>query len=185
VVQPEIEARAESPSEKDQNSSIAILDPDESNQKRIFEAANAGLDPRFAGTGLTGAFAPAWSLDGQWIVFGVGSWFQERRPSKATVMRVRRDGSGLHLIVYRVWGEDAGGSRILRLEDRSTRVLTAEYDNPRAGRPTASGILFTRKVDDVNFAIYTIPPDDTDQLRLTTNRANDGGMDSGRQDHVK
>jgi len=29
-------------------------------------------------------------------------------------------------------------------------------------------------VDDVNFAIYTIPPDDTDQLRLTTNRANDG-----------
>jgi len=40
-------------------------------------------------------------------------------------------------------------------------------------------------VDDVNFAIYTIPPDDTDQLRLTTNRANDGGMDSGRQDHVK
>lgn len=138
MVQPEIEARAESPSEKDQNSSIAILDPDESNQKRIFEAANAGLDPRFVGTGLTSAFAPAWSLDGQWIVFGVGSWFPERRPSKATVMRVRRDGSGLHLIVYRVWGEDAGGSRILRLEDRSTRVLTAEYDNPRAGRPTAA-----------------------------------------------
>jgi Tol biopolymer transport system component len=86
-----------------------------------------------------------------------------------------------------VWGEDAAGSRILRPEDRSTRVLTTEYDNLPGWSPDGSRILFTRKVDDVNFDIYTIRPDGTDLLRLTTNRANDGqcGVDSGRQDHVE
>jgi Tol biopolymer transport system component len=179
--------------EKDLNSSLAIMDPDGSNRKRIFEAANAGLDPRFAGTGLTGAFAPAWSPDAQWIVFGVGSWFQERRHGKATIMRVRRDGTALEPltdgtvhsgfpsysadgkeIVYRIWGEDTAGLRILNLGDRATRVLTTEYDNLPGWSPDGSRILFTRKVDAVNFDLYTIRPDGSDLLRLTTNRANDG-----------
>src|SRR5262249_32680000 len=134
--------------EKDLNSSLAVMDPDGSNRKRVFEAANAGLDPRFANTGLSGAFAPAWSPAGQWIGFRLGVWFQERRHGKATVMRVRRDGTDLEPltdgtvhsgfpsysadgkeIVYRVWGEDAAGLRILNLGDRATRVLTTEYDN--------------------------------------------------------
>jgi Tol biopolymer transport system component len=179
--------------EKDLNSSIAIMDPDGSNRKRIFEAADAGLPPQFTKTGLTGAFAPAWSPDGQWVVFGVGTWFQERAHFKATIMRVRRDGTGLEAltdgtvhsgfpsysadgkeIVYRVWGEDTAGLRILNIEDRTTRVLTTEYDNLPGWSPDGSRILFTRKVDAVNFDIYTIRPDGTDLLRLTTSRANDG-----------
>src|ERR1700726_1772123 len=77
-------------------------------------------------------------------------------------------------IVYRVWGEDTAGLRILDIDDRATRVLTTEYDNLPGWSPDGGRILFTRKVDAVNFVIYTIRPDGTDLLRLTTNRANDG-----------
>ncbi|QRO01908.1 hypothetical protein JRI60_24270 [Archangium violaceum] len=63
-------------------------------------------------------------------------------------MRVRRDGTSwepltdgtVHSgfpsysadgkqIVFRVWGEEQKGLRILNLEDRGIRVLTNEYDN--------------------------------------------------------
>jgi Tol biopolymer transport system component len=179
--------------EKSLNSSIAIMDPDGSNRKRIFEASGAGLDPAMVAKGLAGAFAPAWSPDGQWVAFGLGQWFQMRRTGTAKIMRVRRDGTGLESltdgtvhsgfpsysadgkqIVYRVFGENAAGLKILNLEDRSTRVLTTEYDNLPGWSPDGSRIVFTRKVDAVNFDIYTIRPDGSDLLRLTTNRGNDG-----------
>jgi Tol biopolymer transport system component len=56
--------------------------------------------------------------------------------------------------------------RILNLEDRSTRVLTTEYDNLPGWSPDGSRILFTRRVDEVNFDIFTIKPDGSDLLRL-------------------
>ena len=40
--------------------------------------------------------------------------------------------------------------------------------------PDGRRTLFTRRVDDVNFDIYTIRPDGSDLLRLTTNRATNG-----------
>ena len=108
-------------------------------------------------------------------------------------MRVRRDGTNwepltdgtLHSgfpsysadgrqIVFRVWGEDQKGLRILNLEDRGVRVLTNEYDNLPGWSPDGSRIVFTRKVDAVNFDIFTIRPDGTDLRQLTTNGANDG-----------
>jgi Tol biopolymer transport system component len=179
--------------EKALNSSLAIMDPDGSNRQRIFEVDNAGFNPADVARGFAGAFAPAWSPDGQWVAFGLGVWFQERRTGKARIMRVRRDGTGLEAltdgsvhsgfpsysadgrqIVFRVWGENAMGLRILDLGDRSTRVLTKEYDNLPGWSPDGSRILFTRRVDAVNFDIFTIRPDGSDLLRLTTNRANDG-----------
>jgi Tol biopolymer transport system component len=179
--------------EKAQNSSIAIMDPDGSNRKRIFEVDSASLDRTKVARGMAGAFAPSWSPDGQWIAFGLGEWFQERHTGKARIMRVRRDGTGAEAltdgtvhsgfpsysadgkqIVYRVWGENNVGLRILNLEDRSTRVLTTAYDNLPGWSPDGSRILFTRRVDAVNFDVYTLRPDGSDLLRLTTSRATDG-----------
>jgi Tol biopolymer transport system component len=108
-------------------------------------------------------------------------------------MRIRRDGTGLEAltdgtihsgfpsysadgrkIVYRVWSEQVKGLRILNLEDRTTQVLTTKADNLPGWSPDGSRIVFTRRVDAVNFDVFTIRPDGTDLRRLTTSGANDG-----------
>jgi Tol biopolymer transport system component len=52
--------------------------------------------------------------------------------------------------------------------------LTTGYDNLPGWSPDSSRILFTRRVDAVNFDLFTIRPDRSDLLRLTTNRSTDG-----------
>lgn len=179
--------------EKALNSSIATMNPDGSDRKRIFDVSRTALNPTQVGHGMAGAFAPAWSPDGQWIAFGLGQWFQARRTGKATVMRMRRDGSAVEpltdgaihsgfpsysadgtQIVYRVWGENNMGLRILDLQTRQTRVLTTAYDNLPGWSPDGRRIVFTRRVDDENYDIFTIRPDGSGLKRLTTSGANDG-----------
>jgi len=180
-------------SEKHRNSSIVVTDPDGSNRKVVFEVSTSGLDSTQASRGLAGAFQSAWSPDGQWIVFGLGQWFQERRHGTAKIMRVRRDGTGLEeltdgtvhsgfpsysddgkQVVFRVYSEKEMGLRILDLDTRKIRVLTNEPDNLPGWSPDGSAIVFTRRVDAVNFDVFTIRPDGTDLKRLTTSGANDG-----------
>ena len=175
------------------NSSLVIMRPDGSNRRTVFNPADHGLEPRFLDMGLAGAFQPAWSPDSQWLTFGVGHWFFQRDTHKATIMRVRRDGSGLEKltdgavhsgfpswsadgksIIFRVWGPNDKGLRILDLETRQTRVLTSGYDNLPGWSPDGQRILFTRKVDDVNFDVFTIRPDGRDLLRVTSHRSSDG-----------
>src|SRR5262245_15989370 len=163
------------------------------NRKRIFILNTPVLDRSEAARGTAGAFNPTLSPDGQWIAFGLGEWFQERRTGHARIMRVRRDGTGVEVltdgavhsgfpsysadgkeIVFRVWGDNDMGLRILNIADRKTRVLTTGYDKLPGWSLDGSRILFTRRVDEVNFDIYTIRPDGSDLLRVTTSRANDG-----------
>jgi len=168
--------------EKDADSSIVIMDPDGSNKARVFHAAGNGL-----------AFAPSWSPDGQWIAFGFGNFFGDRHKSRAKIMMVRRDGTGAQdltgdsphsgfpsfsadgkKIVYRVWGENDYGLRILNLEDRSVKVLTTEPDNLPGWSPDSSRIVFTRRQADGNYDVFTIRPDGSDLRRLTNSPAVDG-----------
>ena len=166
--------------EKALNSSIAIMDADGSNRKRIFNADSGA------------AFMPTWSPDGQWIAFGYGGYLQSRKSSGAKIMMVRRDGTnpqdltdGLpnsgfpswspdgKKIVYRVWGGKDFGLRILDIEDHSVKILTTEYDNIPFWSPDGKLISFTRKHEGNNFDIFTIKPDGSDLRQLTTSPAND------------
>jgi Tol biopolymer transport system component len=178
--------------EKANGSSIVIMNPDGSNRRRVFDTGNSGLATEMVSRGLAGAFQPAWSPDCEWIAFGLGQWFFTRS-GPARLMRIRRDGTGLEAltdgtinagypsysadgkrIVYRVFGKDTLGLRVLNLEDRSTKVLTTQLDNMPGWSPEGSKIVFTRKVDDVNYDVFTIKPDGTGLRQLTTHRANDG-----------
>ncbi|KAH8597789.1 hypothetical protein B0O99DRAFT_684500 [Bisporella sp. PMI_857] len=174
------------------NSSIVTMTPDGLDLKLIFDPiTSGGLNTTQVSQGLAGAFQPAWSPDGEWITFGLGSWFQSRATGKAKVMRAKADGSfyesltdgTVHsgfpsyssdgrYIVFREWGARFG-LRILDLEDKSVRALTNETDNLPFWSPDGERIVFTRKITSTNFDVCTIRPDGTDLKVLTTSAAND------------
>jgi Tol biopolymer transport system component len=88
-------------------------------------------------------------------------------------------------IVYRSWGKDEEGLRVMNLETKAVRVLTTTRDNLPDWQPGGNTIIFTRKTDDGNFDIFSIKPDGTGLQRLTTFRASDAhAVWSGDGKHI-
>ena len=159
--------------------SISIMDPDGSNKRRVFQHKSGA------------AYSPTWSPDGRWLAFGFGGFFQDRGSKPATIMKVRKDGTGAQVltkgspnagfpswspdgkrIVFRAWSAKEQGLRILNLEDQTAKVLTTEYDNVPFWSPLGDCILFTRKFNG-DWDIYTIRPDGSDLQQLTKTPGND------------
>jgi Tol biopolymer transport system component len=158
---------------------LSVMNPDGTNAKRVFHEAGSM------------AFSSEWSPDDKWIVFGVGSFFLPRA-KPARVMMVREDGSEAReltkgpvntgfpswspdgkRVVYRVWGEQEHGLRILNLEDNAVTKLTGDYDNFPRWSPDGDRIAFTSFRNN-DFDVYTIRPDGTGLKQLTTAPGNDG-----------
>jgi Tol biopolymer transport system component len=131
-------------------SALNIMNPDGLGSKRLFYEKGSS------------AYFPEWSPDDQWILVGVGAYFGTERNKPARVMMVRADGSETReltrnppnagfpssspdgtRVVYRVWGKEEHGLRILNLKDASISVLTTGYDNFPAWSPSGDLISFT------------------------------------------
>ncbi|KAJ5888530.1 hypothetical protein N7495_008571 [Penicillium taxi] len=114
------------------NSTIITYNTRGKNWSVVYDARGTGLiDTAMAAIGLSGAFQPSWSPDGEWLVFGVGTWFEAREKFGGWILRSTKNGSRLEalthssynilnssllntgypsyshdgkMIVYRVWG---------------------------------------------------------------------------------
>jgi len=130
------------------------------------------------------AQSPDWSPQGDAILFGLGQYFRNRAQG-AQVAMIRPDGSGLREItsgannngfpsyapdgkrfVYRTFGPEGQGLRIMNLEDGQVTKLTEDYDNFPRWSPRGDVIMFVRRVDD-SFVIFTIGTDGKRLKRLT------------------
>jgi Tol biopolymer transport system component len=77
--------------------------------------------------------------------------------------------------VFRTFGPEGNGLRIMNLETKAVMTLTGEYDNFPLWSPRGDLITFSRQVDGA-YEIYTIRPDGTSPTRLTFTHGNDAHM---------
>jgi TolB protein len=125
-----------------------------------------------------------WSPQGDAILFGLGQYFRNRAQG-AQVAMIKPDGSGLREItsgvnnngfpsyapdgkrfVYRTFGPEGQGLRVMNLEDGHVTKLTQDYDNFPRWSPRGDVIMFVRRLED-SFVIFTITPDGKRLKRLT------------------
>ncbi|HLZ77418.1 hypothetical protein [Phenylobacterium sp.] len=78
-------------------------------------------------------------------------------------------------IVYRTFGPDGNGLRILNVETKATTTLTTQYDNFPFWSPRGDLIMFVRQIDG-DYEIFSINPSGSGLKRLTFSRGNDAHM---------
>jgi Tol biopolymer transport system component len=78
-------------------------------------------------------------------------------------------------IVYRTFGPEGDGLRIMDIETKQVRSIGTGYDNFPLWSPRGDLIMFSRQADG-DYEIYTIRPDGTGLRRLTHSRGNDAHM---------
>ena len=125
-----------------------------------------------------------WSPQGDAILFGLGQYFRNRAQG-AQVAMIKPDGSGLREVtsgvnnngfpsfapdgkrfVYRTFGPEGQGLRVMNLADGQVTKLTEDYDNFPRWSPRGDVIMFVRRMED-SFVILTITPDGKRLKRLT------------------
>jgi TolB protein len=116
---------------------------------------------------------------------------EDRIEGGAQIAMVNVDGTGFHEVtsgvnnngfpsmapdgkrfVYRSFGPDGEGLRIMNLETKEVTKLTVGYDNFPLWSPRGDLIMFSRAAKG-DYEIYTIKPDGTGVKRLTFSRGND------------
>jgi Tol biopolymer transport system component len=77
--------------------------------------------------------------------------------------------------VYRSFGPEGDGLRIMNIETKTSTMLSKGYDNFPLWSPRGDLIMFSRLAEG-NYEIYSIKPDGTSVKRLTNARGNDAHM---------
>jgi len=76
-------------------------------------------------------------------------------------------------LVFRTFGPEGQGLRIVHVESGAVTVLTTEYDNFPVWSPRGDLIAFVRLYQG-DYEIFSVKPDGTSLRRLTRSRGNDG-----------
>jgi Tol biopolymer transport system component len=108
------------------------------------------------------------------IVNADGSGFRELTsgPNNNAFPSMAPDG---RRFVYRTFGPEGQGLRIMDIETKQVTRLVDGYDNFPLWSPRGDLIMFSRQSDG-DYEIYTIKPDGTGVRRLTHSRGNDSHM---------
>lgn len=157
-----------------------VMDVDGKNPLKIFQRQDAA------------SLMPTWSPDCQWVAFGVGTFFGGRGFGPANVFMTKADGSETKQvtnsrvnagfpaftldgksIIYRVWrsqeSPETRGLRSINLADNSITTLTTDWDNfPFVAPATGDRVVFTRRMPDYDFEVFTMKTDGSDVKRITT-----------------
>jgi TolB protein len=119
---------------------------------------------------------------------------EDRAEGGAQIAMINADGSGFHELttgpnnngfpsmspdgkrfVYRSFGPEGDGLRIMNVETQTSTMLSRGYDNFPLWSPRGDLIMFSRLAEG-NYEIWTIKPDATGVKRLTNARGNDAHM---------
>lgn len=164
--------------------SVSVMNIDGTQRVKVFQRQDGA------------SMMPTWSPDCEWVAFGVGTFFGGRGFGPANVFMVKADGSENRQVtqstinagfpawhpdgrtlIYRVWSSqdspESRGLRALELATNASRVLTTEWDNFPFIAPSGDRVVFTRRMPDADFEVFTMNVDGSDVKRLTTSSGAD------------